>query len=54
MRRSMLREILLTAFLALMVSVSLSYGAVLAIDHLLGQPEEPEVISGDIALVDAD
>lgn len=54
MRRSAIRELILTAALSLTMSVSLSYGAVLAIDHLLGVPDEPEIVAVPTITVDSD
>jgi len=54
MRGSLLRELILTAALSLTMSASLSYGAVLAIDHLLGPSDEVELLPLASPLVDSD
>ena len=54
MRGSTLRDLILTAALSLTMTVSLSFGAVLAIDHLLGQADEAELLSLSSPLVDSD
>ena len=54
MRSSIFREMMITAILSLTMSASLSYGAVLAIDHLLGPSDEAEIAYPLSTLIDSD